>query len=196
MQLIEPSYEIITYPPHAMKLIEMAGRVCYKSEGKITEESHEKFIENIIERGHESVLEHASITVKFVHNRGFTHELVRHRVASFSQESTRYVKYDDIEIIKPYWMDESCSDLLKIRLLEHYLKTEILYKDLLETGYPPQAARGILPNDLKTEIYITANFREWRHIFNLRCSMAAHPDMRRVMVPLRDELHVIFPVIF
>ena len=199
MRVIQPSYEVIYNRESGLEIlqaIEKAGRVCYKSEHKITEDSCYKFIDRIIKSGHKSVLEHKSITVKFIHNRGFTHELVRHRIASFSQESTRYVKYDgDMEFIEPYWMDKETSyEALDWGNLMVYVERQ--YQEFIKEGLPPQAARGILPNDLKTEIVITANLREWRKIFELRCASGAHPDMVRIMTPLRQELNDFLPGVF
>ena len=203
MKVIEPSYEILT--PIDKKTIyehiELCGRVCYKSEDRITDESSTKFIKMINGNHHHSVLEHFNLSVRFVHNRGFSHELVRHRIASFSQESTRYCNYSkskfnqSLTLIKPYeydTMDTECQVLW----FQAMRKIEDTYFMLLQRGRTPQSARGILPNDLKTEIIITANLREWQHIFKLRTSKAAHPDMRRVMIPLQKELHNMLPEIF
>jgi thymidylate synthase (FAD) len=198
MKVIKPSYEVIYSNESGLEImqaIERAGRVCYKSEDKITEDSCYKFIDRIIKSGHESVLEHKAITVKFIHNRGFTHELVRHRFASFSQESTRYVKYDgDMEFIEPYWKNDFIGAYVFWEKLMQDIEDE--YQSFLKDGLPLQAARGILPNDLKTEINITANLREWRTIFKLRCAKGAHPDMQKIMIPLRNELSEFLPGVF
>jgi len=183
----------------ACKQIELAGRIAYKSEDRITDDSWQEFIEMIVKRGHEAVLEFGHMTVHFITDRGITHELVRHRLCSFVQESTRYCNYaadkfgNECTFIKPsligcedYWR-ESCE------------KAEQMYLGLVNDGYgcPPQAARAVLPNCLKTEIMVKANFREWRHIFQLRAiSKAAHPDMRRLMIPLYEECRKACPVIF
>jgi thymidylate synthase (FAD) len=199
MKVIQPDYTIMTsISDCALQFIEKCGRVCYKSEDRITPDSASKFVSNIIKRGHESVLEHLSFTVRFVHNRGFTHELVRHRLAAYSQESTRYVNYtknDEITFIEPYWKNDNMQAYADWDFMMHAL--EIQYINFVNAyKLPPQAARGILPNDIKTEIIMTANLREWRHVLKLRCSEAAHPDMQRVMIPLRTELQTFLPEVF
>lgn len=208
MKIIDPSYEIMTQTDGAamLKLLEIAGRVCYKSEDKITDDSHVAFVDKICNAyQHESVIEHCSVTVKFVHNRGFTHELVRHRLSSFSQESTRYANYskdkfgNEITVIRPYWMDGELNDN-KVKAYAAWEKSMLFaeqgYLTILEEKFQPQAARGVLPNDLKTEIVITSNLRQWKNIFKLRTDQKAHPDMRRVMVPLLADFKSRIPVIF
>ena len=198
MKIINPSYEIIDYDKQALKKIEKIARICYKSEEKITAHSSEKFIQNIIIRGHEAMIEHSSITVKFICNRGFSHELVRHRIASFAQESTRYCNYskkDEIEVVAPYWFATGkAGDIMAWKLAME--SCEKKYLTLIKGGLPPQAARGVLPIDLKTEIVITANLREWRSIFKLRTDSAAHPDMQRLMKPVLQQFKTIISIIF
>jgi thymidylate synthase (FAD) len=217
MLLVKPSAEILmtTYLP--LNLIEKAGRTCYKSEDKITETSNVDFAAMILKRGHESVVEHASATVRFVCDRGVTHEIVRHRLASYSQESTRYCDYSGghVAFVIPPWVDipegEYNEEIDIDRTLydcEHprgawlwasaMLKAEQCYKDLRENvvNWKPEQARSILPNSLKTEIVMTANLREWRHFFKLRTSAAAHPQMREVATPLLAEMKARIPVIF
>lgn len=183
-----------------LKKIERCGRVCYKSEGKIEEGSAERFVANIIKRGHEAVLEHASITVKFVVDRGVSHEIVRHRIASYCQESTRYCNYakDDFEnevtFIMPEFFEKNQSGFLKWR--EAMKACERAYFDMLDLGYKPQDARSVLPNSLKTELVMTANLREWRVFFKLRTSPAAHPQMREVTIPLLGKMKKLIPVVF
>ncbi len=196
MRIIKQGYEIITLPQELLQTIEAAGRTCYKSEAKITDTSAVNFVETLIKRGHHAVIEFGDIIVRFITNRGVTHELVRHRMCSFAQESTRYVRYDgNMEFIEPVWWEKSSGDqqeLWKRAMADaetHYLK-------LLETGWKPQQAREVLPNSLKTEIVVKANIREWRHIFHLRCSSGAHPQIRELMIPLRDELKTLLPVVF
>lgn len=206
MKIIEPGYEFITgngKPLDGMailKKIEQCGRVCYKSEDKITEDSCIKFVENIIKRGHESVLEHASVTVKFICDRGVSHEIVRHRIASYSQESTRYCNYSkeqfgkDITVIKPCFFDYGSKEYT-----EWYVslcQAEHSYFSLLESGASPQEARSVLPNSLKTEVVMTANLREWRHFFKLRTAKAAHPQMRQITIPLLADFKKLIPVVF
>lgn len=202
MRIIKPSFEILD-PIDGMdvlKKIERCGRVCYKSEGLICNGTAQKFVKNIIERGHESVLEHFSFTAKFICDRGISHELVRHRLASYSQESTRYCNYGqgkfggEITFIKPCFLDDASEgyEIWKRNCEE----SEKAYFDLLAWGCTPQEARSVLPNSLKTEVVMTANLREWRHFFKLRCSTAAHPQMRELTIPMLDRLKQIIPVVF
>lgn len=183
-----------------MKHIEKAGRVCYKSESNISDVSAEKFIRNILKRGHESVIEHISLTFKIVCDRGVTHEIVRHRLASYSQESTRYCNYsqekfgNELTFIKPCFWDE---DDESYKIWETSMKQiEIQYFSLINSGATPQEARSVLPNSLKTEIYVTMNLREWRHFLKLRTSKAAHPQMREVALKIYNILMEKLPVIF
>ena len=205
MTIVKPSHTIEHLPSEEnIRLIEKIGRVCYKSEEKITENSWEKFLKMVIDRGHESVLEHSQITIRFICDRGVSHELVRHRLASFSQESTRYVNYGnkDIEfIMPPVQFDDTLHGLVsKDGIVTDFVSTysvcEEAYKRLLKRGVSPQIARSVLPNALKTEIVMTANIREWRHILKLRTSKASHPQMRELMIPLLEELQKQIPIIF
>lgn len=202
MKIIPASYEILTPldGEEILRTIERAGRVCYKSEDKITDGSAERFVRSIIERGHESVLEHVLFSVRFIVDRGVSHELVRHRVASFSQESTRYCNYSkdgfggEIAVIAPTELN------LNANAYAHWewgcKCAEKAYFQMLAMGATPQEARSVLPNSLKTEVVMTANLREWRHILRLRTDKAAHPQMREVMCPLLAELRERVPVIF
>lgn len=179
-----------------LKKLEATGRVCYKSEDKITEDSAQNFVRNLIKRGHESVLEHVSITVKIITDRGISHEIVRHRLASYSQESTRYCNYKDkeIEFVLPYDIDPESSNY------EHWelacMAAENSYKTLVHNGVAPQTARSVLPNCLKTELVMTCNLREWRHFFKLRCAPGAHPDMKYLATIMLHEFQEKIPVIF
>ncbi len=202
MKIVNAGFEIMTPVNGAeiLKAIEQAGRVCYKSEDKITSDSAEKFVAGIIKRGHEAVLEHQSITVKFTVDRGVSHEIVRHRLAAYCQESTRYCNYgqnkfgNEITVIKPcFWSDN--PDMMvdwrsAMRMAENH------YFGLLERGASPQEARSVLPNSLKTEVVMTANLREWRHFLKLRTSPAAHPQIREVAIPLLYEFQRLIPVVF
>lgn len=196
MTIIEQSHKIIQSPQEILQFIEAAGRTCYKSEDKITAGSAEEFTKMIIRKGHESVLEHVSISVRFITNRGVSHELVRHRLCAFSQESTRYVKYDNnMEFIKPIWWNNWNEE--KQTIWTGTMKfLEKQYQELIRMGVPPQEAREILPNSLKTEIVVTANIREWRHIFKLRCASGAHPQMRSLMQECKKDFQNNFPVLF
>lgn len=248
VKIIKPSFDILAISKWPLKLIEKAGRICYKSEDKIgwscpkcrqpgvlvdncnehgefvdvysdcgcnvpLVHSSVKFAEMIMKREHLSVIEHGYVTVLFISNRGFTHELVRHRLTSPSQESTRYCNYtgnkfrNELTIIKPWWKytfpDAKVPDLISGSMQPVYdrwsaqmRRSEGCYKSMIECGLPPQAARGVLPIDVKTEIVITANLREWRHIFKMRASPAAHPDMQRLMYPLLEEFKKRIPVIY
>jgi thymidylate synthase (FAD) len=211
MKLIKPSFALSPDKEldgmGMLRRIEAAGRTCYKSEDKITDDSAVKFVQNIMKRGHLSVIEHESISVRFIIDRGVSHELVRHRLCAFSQESTRYVKYDgETEFIIPPWVNiQSNIDYLQgcplneaeYRWVESLKESEAAYCYLLKRGWQPQQARSVLPNSLKTEIVTTCNLREWRHILALRTSKAkAHPQIREVMVPLLAQLKQEIPVIF
>jgi thymidylate synthase (FAD) len=196
MRIIEPSVEVeYFFKTNMAHLIEKAGRTCYKSGSKIKEDSYKDFIRGIINRGHESVLEHANITVKFICDRGVTHEIVRHRLAAYSQESTRYCRYgDEITVIRPFMFQEGSHAYGVWE--ESCLAAEKAYIHLLNHGALPQEARSVLPNSLKTELVVTANVREWRHIFKLRCAPQAHPQMQQVMTPLLWFLRNHAPVLF
>ena len=202
MNIIKPSVEILT-PLDADTIyrhLERCGRVCYRSEHRIADGTAEKFLSGIIKSGHESVLEHYSITVRFVCDRGVTHEIVRHRLAAFSQESTRYANYSkeqfgsEITVIKPLFFEKGTPvyNIWK-RACQN---AETAYFDLLNEGRTPQEARSVLPNSLKTELMMTANIREWRTVLKLRTSPAAHPQIREVMNMLLNELAQKCPVLF
>ncbi|CDE79721.1 thymidylate synthase flavin-dependent [Ruminococcus sp. CAG:353] len=202
MKEIRPSFEIMDDIDGAkiLQKLERCGRVCYKSEDKITEGSAEKFIGMILKSGHESVLEHEKLTVKFICDRGVTHEIVRHRIASYSQESTRYCNYskdkfgNELTFIRPcFWDDDSEEYAVWKQAMEEIEKT---YVKLISLGAKPEEARSILPNSLKTEIVCTMNLREWRHFFRLRTAERAHPQIREISVALLDELKKRIPVIF
>jgi len=202
MHIIEPYFifEDIIRPNEIMEKVERAGRTCYKSEGRIEEGSAETFLKSIIARGHESVLEHASITVRLICDRGVTHEIVRHRIASYSQESTRYCNYSsdkfgsEITVIKPFFWNE---DPEKYKIWCQAMDAcEKAYHDLIEAGATPQEARSVLPNSLKTEIVMSMNLREWRHFFKLRTSKRSHPQMREIAIPMLEAFKERLPVIF
>lgn len=183
-----------------LKNIELCGRVCYKSEDRITDESAAAFIRMIMKSGHESVLEHEKITARVVCDRGVTHEIVRHRIASYSQESTRYCNYSkdkfggELTFIKPcYFADDSEGYRLWAQAMENAEKS---YFALLDAGAKPEEARGVLPNAVKTELVITMNIREWRHFFRLRTSGRAHPQMRELAGMMLEGFRQRFPVIF
>ena len=248
MKIIEPAVEIITQQ-HPLKRIELCGRVCYKSEDRITKDSAEQFVQTLIKRGHTSVLEHARIvidsideensifdaiftgvkefkdsgsrlqtehykltvnvrdylvffpeqtmqeisdhqnaddymTVRFICDRAIANELVRHRVFSFSQESTRYVNYKNgIEFIRPvpfYWA-LYCEDKRFFAWEEVCRTAEVYYKELVENGCSPQEARNVLPLSTKTELIMTGTHKQWEDMLKLRLNSAAHPQMQYLM---------------
>ena len=180
--------------------IEEYGRTCYKSEDYITDESADNFVRRILRKGHESVIEHEKLTARIICDRGVSHELVRHRLASYSQESTRYCNYSkgkfgkELTFICPcFWPDDS----LQYHLWRSAMSTaEGVYMYLLENGAKPEEARSVLPNSLKTEVVMTANLREWRHFFRLRCARAAHPQMREIANQLLAQAYAELPAIF
>jgi thymidylate synthase (FAD) len=202
MKVISPYHEIISpLDGNAiLAIIETAGRTCYKSEDKITAGSAGTFARRMVASGHHSVIEHAFLTVRFVCDRGVSHELVRHRMASFSQESTRYANYSkdkfgrEITVVRPpFWHEDSneyaCWKVAMQAAEDSYLK-------LVDMGARAEQARSVLPNSLKTEIVTTCNLREWRHVLKLRCARAAHPQIRELMLPLLSELKEELPDIF
>ena len=202
MKIIKPDVQFITPIDGAtiLKRLEQCGRVCYKSEDKITEGSAEKFVAGIIKRGHEAVLEHYSFTVKFICDRGVSHEIVRHRMASYCQESTRYCNYSkegfdgEITVIRPSFLTEGTPGWQYWKVACRM--AEKSYFELLDWGCSPQEARSVLPNSLKTEVVMTANIREWRHFLKLRCSPAAHPQMREVALILLEKVNWLILVCF
>ena len=212
MKIIEPSAEILT--PIAgeagrdkLRLIELAARTCYKTEDCITNDSHQEFVKKIANVfKHESVIEHAVVTVRFIVDRGVSHELVRHRIGAFSQESTRYCNYGkgkfgkSITVIRPPWVNFPGSGLPHDDLSEAWLEAcheaEDAYFKLLAGGWSPQQARSVLPNSLKTEVIATFNLRQWRHVFRMRCSTKAHPQMQQVMIPLAAQFAEHLPELF
>ena len=213
MKLIEQSWNWYIKPKNVVGILSHAARNCYQSFDKTSPESDEKLIRHIISNGHHSVLEHLSAGVKIITQRGVTHELVRHRIGiAISQESTRFTRYDgNMEFIKPVWIDKIkwADDVFTHENLPHCspndpfhvfiascIRAEMDYKNLLDLGWRPEQAREILPNSLKTSIFVTANLREWRHIFNLRCSKKAHPQIRTLFLNILDGFKKEIPVIF
>lgn len=226
MRIIKPSYEILRLNPEDIQVIEEAARTCYKSEQAMKEGSAEKLISFLLDRGHEAMIEHAGMTVKFIVDRGISHEIVRHRMCSFAQESTRYCNYSNdkfgrqITVIDPCFFKD-IPDARKAGIMDFldgvikelpiemtdrdrafadwYVaceNAESAYFNMLDEGCTPQEARSVLPNSLKTEVVVTANFREWRHIFELRTAKDAHPQIREVMIPLLAEMQKRLPVLF
>lgn len=202
MKIIKPKFVIESKidKEDLLKSIETAGRTAYKSEDKITESSSREFIQMIMVCGHLSVIEHGYITVRVICDRGISHEIVRHRLASYTQESTRYCNYtkgkfgSQITVIKPCFWDE--SDPRYCIWKNAMNQAEVSYKALIEAGATVQEARSVLPNSLKTEIVMTMNLREWRHFFELRTSKFAHPQMREITVPLLEKIKTLVPFVF
>ena len=214
MRTVEASVEFINPPEYTVVLdtIEKVGRTCYKSEHLITEDSAEGFVRRMIQRGHEAMIEHGSVTMRFINDRGVSHEEVRHRIASFGQESTRYCNYSKdkfdgevtyIDIERGMELDATVSKLpfeVKLAIIHEWmvacLDAERHYMRMLELGATPQIARSVLNNSTKTELCITMNFREWRHFILLRNDPTAHPQMREVAQQALDMLYEKYPVFF
>lgn len=181
-----------------LKKIERAGRTCYKSEEAITDDSCKRFVRMLVARGHLSVLEHVSISVRFITDRGVSHEMVRHRIASFSQESTRYCNYyskKEMMFINPteFFINKNQSHQVWLKAM---FRAQEAYNELLELGESPQMARSVLPNSLKTEFVMTANLREWRTVLEQRTSFDAHPQMKHLMKQLLSFFQLVLPEIF
>ena len=189
MKLIEPSIEVQSFNgKQIMKNIEQACRTCYRSEDKISNESYKTLLKNCITRGHESIMEHEKITVRMVCDIGVYKDLTRHRIASFSIESTRYCNYgkdkfdNEIKFIKPCNIDED-SDLYAF--WKHTMeRIEMNYLHMAEHGATPDQMRMILPHSTAAEVCMTANIREWRHILDLRTKKMTHPSIRQILIPL------------
>lgn len=208
MKIIAARYEILDKIDgmEVLKKIERVARTCYKSEDYIKEGSAERLVKSLIDRGHGAMLEHYSFSVKFVCDRGVSHEIVRHRMASFAQESTRYCNYskdkfgNELTFIQPcFWDKNTRNDIEKIKYSiweDSMARAEKFYFRLLAMRATPEQARSVLPNSIKTEIVMTANLREWRHFLKLRTAQASHPQMRELTIPLLKELKEKIPVIF
>ena len=206
MNIIKPSYiiEQELNECEMLKAIERAGRTCYKSENLVSEESAKKFVTNILKLGHESVIEHEKITVRIICDRGVSHEIVRHRIASYSQESTRYCNYcndrfgNELTFIEPCFFSSDSEEDIKNKQvwLDTMAIIEKNYNMLIENGAKPEEARAILPNSLKTEIVVTMNLRAWRHFFKLRSDKSAHPQIREIANMILDEFKEKLPTIF
>lgn len=198
MKIINPSINLMWITPDPEIEIEKAGRTCYKSEDKITDFSAKNFVYGIRDLGHHAMLEHASASFRIITDRGISHEIVRHRLASYAQESTRYCNYSKDKFGK------ECSFILPPDLTTDQnalwtmacIRTEQIYFVMLKEGCTPQIARSVLPNCLKTEIIMTANFREWRHFIKLRTSKKAHPQIRPLAFQIRNVLFSYAPNVF
>jgi len=206
MQIIKPYFiiESEVNSEEMLKLIEKAGRTCYRSEDRATGASAADFVKRIIRSGHESVIEHCSITVRVVCDRAISHEIVRHRLASYSQESTRYCNYsrdkfeNQLTFIEPFFWDTATEDgKRKFDIWKSAMEfAEKSYMELIKCGATPQEARSVLPNSLKTELVMTMNLREWRNFFRQRTSQASHPQMREIAQPLLEKFKELLPAVF
>jgi len=212
MILVKPSIEFMWMTENPLQTIEKAGRTCYKSEDKITNNSAEIFVKNLLKRGHEAMIEHASMSYKVICDRGVSHEIVRHRLFSFAQESTRYCNYkNSVTFIIPNWLGKikkgaycyeehpelgETVETLQDAWFYSMQYAETCYKHLIQAGWSPQQARSVLPNSLKTEIIITGNMREWRHFFKLRTAKEAHLQMKEVADMILQDAIKRVPVLF
>lgn len=202
MKIIKQSFEMKTVydGSNILQYIEQIGRLCYKSEDKITPDSAKRFVELLISRGHEAMIEHINITVLFITDRGITHEIVRHRIASYAQESTRYCDYSKNSFGKELTFIEPCywaHDTFAYKAWKNHCETtDRLYQAMRLAGNSPEESRAILPTSLKTEIVVTMNLREWRHFLRLRTAHTAHPQMRDLVIPLLNHFKETIPIIF
>lgn len=224
MKIVKAGFDVLTKIDgmEVLKAIEVAGRTCYKSEDKITNTSAIGFVQRLIAKGHEAMIEHQNLSVKVICDRGVSHEIVRHRIASYAQESTRYCDYAKdksgdahITFIKPEWVEENLigTHLIKWDGLYgscnkepteeatkwwfwHMALAERDYFRLRDYKWKPEQARSVLPNSLKTELIVTMNLREWRHFFKLRTAKAAHPQIREIAIPLLQEFKKMIPIVF
>lgn len=211
MRIIHPYVKPQMLPPRKVlyNLLEAAGRTCYLSE-RVEGDTTEKFIQRIMKRKHWSVLEHGHLSVRMVCDRGVTHELVRHRIASYSQESTRYCNYSGdkfggeikvIDLATGFKYDlNNPKDLAKYEEWMAAMKdAERHYMRMLELGATPQEARSVLPTSTKTEIVVTMNVREWRHFLEMRwvgVSGTPHPQMQEIAEKVYDLLATYYPILF
>ena len=205
MKIVKPSFEILTPLDResSCKQIELVARTCYKSEDQITDTSAPKMVKALLSRKHLAMIEHAHVSVKFICDRGVSHEIVRHRLASYAQESTRYCNYslgkhgNEITVIEPFFFKHDTPEYAA--WYEACLFSEKMYMELLSMGRSPQEARSVLPNSLKTEIVVTMNLREWIHFFNLRAvgtTGAPHPQMVETALPMLEAFAEALPEIF
>jgi len=204
VRIIDP-YIIIDpeeFNPRKVKLIERFGRVCYKSEHKMNQSQGDEFVAALKDAGHDSVLEHEKVSVIIVCDRGVSHEIVRHRIASYSQESTRYCNYskdkfnNEITVIRPFFLEgEQCFDA-RADWRTSCERAELAYFTILKLGHSPQVARSVLPTSLKTEIVVTYNMREWRHFFKVRARHNTHPQMQQIAIPLLRVFMEKLPAMF
>lgn len=206
MLITDPSFEILTPFSEGgiaeLQLIEKVARTCYKSEDKITAdgESAKKFVKMLVSRGHDAPIEFSFAAVKIICDRAISHEIVRHRLFSYAQESTRYCNYSkgqfssEITVVRPTMLEEG-SEAWKA-WKNGCEEAEVSYFEMLAAGEAPQIARDVLPNSLKTELNVGGNYREWRHFFRLRCAPDAHPQIREIACGILKEFQESIPIIF
>lgn len=201
MNIVEPYAALMDVPDQTagialLKKIEWCGRISHRSEDAQTEDSWERFLRAVVlGKGDWSIVEHAIVTVDAIVDRGITHEWVRHRLASFTQESTRFVNYEKkmpASFIKPEGMNEESAAIWAnaIRF------SEVEYQRMIRAGLSPQIARSVFPNALASRIVTTCNLRNWRHFLLMRTTREAHPQMRQVTIPLLHEFQDRIPVLF
>ena len=198
--IVEPGFELLTPIPWLIEypeLLEYFGRTCYKSENQITTHSAKGFVKRLIKSGHLSVLEHLSITVKITGDRSMSHQLVRHRIAAYSQESQRYCNYSKkgFQIIRPITVadDADKTDIW----LDAVGEALVRYEELIDSGVPPEDARSVLPNAIKTEVVTTFNLRQWRHVFEHRAlNPKAQWQIRQIMQDILRMFVEYLPCIF
>ena len=200
MRIVEPWIKVEKFDgKQIMKRIERACRTCYRSEGKITEDSYKNLIKNCITRGHESVLEHEKVTVRIYGDIGSYKDLTRHRFASFSVESTRYCSYDkdkygnEIAVMNPVYIEDKNMYEVWKKTIEEMEKG---YMEMKKLGATTDMCRNLLPHSTAAEYTMTANIREWKHIFSLRANNHVHPAIRQIMIPLLKYFKEQMPDIF
>jgi len=200
MKVVKQGFEVITPLNRevVLKRLERIGRTCYKSEDRITPGSASRFVKLIVQNGHEAILEHASITVKFITDRGISHQIVRHRIASYAQESTRYCNYikdkfdGQITVIEPPGLKGDTKNLW----FSSCAYAEVSYFGMINDGITPEIARAVLPTCLKTELVVTMNLREWRHFLRLRTDSHSHPQIVSLVTPLLELFKKELPEVF
>ena len=213
MQIVESSFEI-KYPRNEAdwlfeaQMIEEAARNCYKSQDKITPTSYKDILRTLMQNEHFAMIEFGNFICRIITDRGVTHELVRHRIASYAQESTRFCNYGkdkfgkEITVVIPHGIKrvtEDSTDEEKEKYINWHTPCKIAeksYFDLLEKEVKPQIARSVLPTSLKTEIYFKCNWTELLHIFKMRCSEKAHPDIRNIFIAIREKCAKYMPEVF
>jgi thymidylate synthase (FAD) len=206
MKIIDPTFEYISAPTRveAYEIIATAMRNCYRAELNAMPATDEKMVEKAMKERHLSLLEFVDVSVNITCDRGVTHELVRHRLCSFAQESTRYCNYSgekfgrELTFVYPWWTcNAGALDTKKYAIWEDAMRTaEARYMQMLDEGGSAQEARSVLPNSLAAKIAVKANLREWIHIFRMRCDTPAHPDMRVTMMPILISMLDLYPVVF